>query len=98
MLNIFSALKNKAKNNNNASASTAKERLQIVIASNRRNNKLPFLKDLEEELLSVIKKYIEIKEEDMEVKVQEDEETGIEVLELNVNLPDGEELKFKGNN
>lgn len=94
MLNIFSALKGKAKSQ--SSASTAKERLQIVIASNRKNNRLPFMKDLEEELLAVIKKYIEIKEEDMEVKVQEDEETGLEVLELNVNLPEGDELNIKG--
>lgn len=97
MINIFNALK-KNRNKANASASMAKERLQIVIASNRRNSKLPFLKDLEEELLAVIKKYIEIKEGDMEVKVQEDEETGLEVLELNVNLPDGEEFNFKNQN
>ena len=94
MLNIFSALKGKVKSQ--SSASTAKERLQIVIASNRKNNKLPFMKDLEEELLAVIKKYIEVREEDMEVKVQEDEETGLEVLELNVNLPEGDELNIKG--
>lgn len=92
MLNLFSALKKK---NKETSANVAKDRLQILIASNRRHSKLPALKDLEEEILQVLRKYIEIDEKDMDIKLEEDEKTGMEVLELNVKLPDGEELNLK---
>lgn len=88
---IFNALK---KNKDTTSADIAKDRLQIVIASSRKTNKLPFLRELEDEIMQVIKKYIQIDEGDMEVKVDVDNETGLEVLEVNVSLPDGEELKL----
>lgn len=93
MLNIFSSLKKKKQES--TSANVAKNRLQILIASNRGHSQLPALKVLEEEILQVLKKYIEISEENVDLKLEEDEVTGVEVLELNVKLPDGEELTLK---
>lgn len=92
---IFNALKKKEKV---TSSSIAKDRLQIVIASSRNGNKnkLPYLRELEEEIMQVIKKYIKIDDKDMEVKVDTDNETGLEVLEVNVSLPDGEDFKIGG--
>lgn len=88
---IFNALK---KNKESTSADIAKDRLQIVIASNRQSDKMPYLRALEEEIMQVIKKYIQVDECDMEVKVDTDKDTGLEVLEVNVSLPDGEDLNI----
>lgn len=91
MFSFFNSLKKEK-----ASADIAKERLSIVIASNRKkSSRLPYLKDLEDEIMQVIKKYIEIEDKDMEVRVDTDEKTGLEVLEVNVSLPDGDELSMK---
>lgn len=88
---IFNALK---KNKETTSADIAKDRLQIVIASNRQSDKMPYLRALEEEIMQVIKKYIQVDECDMEVRVDTDKDTGLEVLEVNVSLPDGEDLNI----
>lgn len=88
---IFNALK---KNKESTSADIAKDRLQIVIASNRQSDKMPYLRALEEEIMQVIKKYIQVDECDMEVRVDTDKDTGLEVLEVNVSLPDGEDLNI----
>ncbi len=93
MLNIFGGLRKK--NKEATSANVAKNRLQILIASNRGHSQLPALKVLEEEILQVLKKYVEISEDNIDLKLEEDESTGLEVLELNVKLPDGEELNLK---
>lgn len=88
---IFNALK---KNKESTSADIARDRLQIVIASNRQSDKMPYLRALEEEIMQVIKKYIQVDECDMEVRVDTDKDTGLEVLEVNVSLPDGEDLNI----
>lgn len=93
MLNIFGGLRKK--NKEATSADVAKNRLQILIASNRGQSQLPALKVLEEEILQVLKKYVEITEENVDLKLEEDKSTGLEMLELNVTLPDGEELTLR---
>jgi cell division topological specificity factor len=70
-------------------ASTAKERLQLVVAHQRsgRANGLVFLPRLQEELLLVIRKYITVGDEAIRMNVER--EGGLEVLELNITLPEG---------
>lgn len=67
-------------------AKCAKERLQIIIAHERNENSKPdYLPLLQKEILAVIAKYVEIKNED--VKIELDRKEGCSILELNVTLP-----------
>lgn len=74
------------RNNKKTSASTAKDRLQIIVAQERMTRNGPeYLPMLKEELLLVIRKYIQVPDSAVSVKV--DKEDDYEVLELNVTLP-----------
>ncbi|RZU98015.1 cell division topological specificity factor MinE [Spiribacter vilamensis] len=71
------------------SASVAKERLQVIVARERGNRGGPdYLPALQQEILEVIRRYIEV--EDDAVRIEVDREGDCEVLELNVTLPDSE--------
>jgi len=80
-LNIF---KREQKN----TASLARERLQVIVAHQRagRANGLEFLPRLQEELLAVIRKYVVVGDDAIRMNVERD--GGLEVLELNITLPD----------
>jgi len=74
---------------NKNSASKAKDRLQIILAHERSNKmgRTPdYLPKMREEILDVIKKYVEVDDDQLEIKI--DEDNGFEVLELNLVLPD----------
>ncbi|HUS24422.1 MAG TPA: cell division topological specificity factor MinE [Candidatus Binatia bacterium] len=77
------------RNESKNSASLAKERLQLVVAHQRngRSNGLAFLPRMQEELLGVIRKYVTVGDEAIRVNVER--EGGLEVLELNITLPEG---------
>jgi cell division topological specificity factor len=69
------------------SASAAKERLQIIIARERNNRTGPdFLPALHRELIEVISKYTKVNADD--IKLSLDRQGNLEVLEVNVVLPD----------
>ena len=69
-----------------ASAVQAKERLQIVMAHERAGRTGPdYLPMLQQELLSVIAKYIDIDQNKVEVKL--DRGGDCSTLELNIELP-----------
>jgi cell division topological specificity factor len=69
------------------SASAAKERLQIIIARERSNRAGPdFLPALHRELIEVISKYTKVSADD--IKLSLDRQGNLEVLEVNVVLPD----------
>ncbi|MFE8072666.1 cell division topological specificity factor MinE [Marinobacteraceae bacterium S3BR75-40.1] len=71
----------------NTSASVAKERLQIIVAHERTRRDMPdYLPQLEQELLDVIRKYVAI--QDDQIQVQLDKNDSCSVLELNVTLPE----------
>ena len=64
----------------------AKERLQIVVAHERRQRDQPsYLPKLQSELIEVIKKYIEIDMSDVVVDISQEDLTSI--LEVNITLP-----------
>lgn len=76
------------------SASAAKERLQIIVAHQRQGQaSLEYLPRLQQELLEVIRKYVQIEEDQVQVDV--DKNGDCSVLELNVTLPEGGEIKAK---
>jgi cell division topological specificity factor len=68
-------------------ASTAKERLQIIIAHERNDRSGPdFLPALRQELIAVISKYTKVNADD--IKISLDRQGNLEVLDVNVVLPD----------
>ena len=69
-----------------ASAATAKDRLQIVMAHERVSRTSPdYLPMLQKELLAVIAKYVDIDPEKVAVKLDRGGE--ISTLEVNIELP-----------
>jgi cell division topological specificity factor len=69
------------------SADVAKERLSILIARDQiQRNQPSFLPQLQDELLEVIKKYVDIDQDDVSVTLDRDEHC--EILELNIALPE----------
>jgi cell division topological specificity factor len=77
------------------SASLAKERLQIIVAHERglRESNLDFLPKLQQELLAVVRKYVQIEDDQIKVNVEKDGDC--EVLELNIALPELEERQIR---
>ena len=75
------------------SASIAKERLQVIVAHQRSTTRNPeFFARLQQEIMNVIAKYVEV---DLnQVKVALEQQGDRSILELNVSLPDME-VKFK---
>ncbi|MFO7831794.1 MAG: cell division topological specificity factor MinE [Desulfuromonadaceae bacterium] len=72
------------------SASIAKERLQIIVAHERRKTDTPdFLPMLQQDILTVVRKYIHISED--QVKLSLDSSGDVEVLELNISLAESDE-------
>lgn len=70
-----------------SSASVAKERLQILVAHERASRNQPsYLPKLQQELLAVIRKYVNVEEDAISVNFEQDDEQ--EVLELNIVLPE----------
>lgn len=73
-----------------SSASVAKERLQILVAHDRLRSSGPdYLPQLQQEIMTVIRKYVEIGDED--VRVQLDTQGTTSVLELNITLPEDDD-------
>ena len=68
-----------------APASIARERLRVIIEQTGTASP-PYLKDLRIEILDVIKRYVNVAPEDVNVNVTRDGREA--VLELNVALPD----------
>ncbi|MDR2216035.1 MAG: cell division topological specificity factor MinE [Nevskiaceae bacterium] len=68
-------------------ASTAKERLRIIVAQERKAQNAPdYLPTLRRELLEVIRKYINIDPDAVQINLEQ--EDGRDLLEFTVTLPD----------
>jgi cell division topological specificity factor len=81
-MSIFNYLKKR-----NATASVAKERLQIIISHERSQRSTPdYLPQLQEEILAVMAKYVPINKNKVSVNVERIGNGS--VLELNVTMPD----------
>ncbi|MCY1247465.1 Cell division topological specificity factor [compost metagenome] len=70
-----------------STASIAKERLQIIVAHERGNRSQPdYLPQLQKDLLEVIRKYVPIEQEQVQVELAN--QGSCSILELNITLPD----------
>lgn len=69
------------------SAATARERLQIIVAHERQQRGQPdYLPRLQRELVEVIRKYVPI--DDDQVQVALENQGNCSILELNITLPE----------
>ena len=82
-MGIFDFLRTRPKN----TASTARERLRIIVAQERSQRGAPdYLPLLRRELLEVIRKYVNVDQEAVDIHVEKDGDH--DVLELSVALPE----------
>jgi len=69
------------------SARVAKERLQIIVAHERNRRSAPsYLSALQNDILAVVKKYVDIDADQIHIHVSQKNNTS--VLEMNVSLPE----------
>ncbi|PJD94484.1 MAG: cell division topological specificity factor MinE [Legionella sp.] len=81
-MSIFNYLRRR-----NTTASVAKERLQIIISHERsQRNTHDYLPKLQEEILAVIAKYVNIDRDQVSVNLERMGDNA--VLELNITMPD----------
>ena len=70
-----------------STASVAKERLQIIVAHERGQRSTPdYLPALQKELVEVIRKYVNIESDQIQVALEN--QGSCSILELNITLPD----------
>ena len=91
--NILNFFKKLGKNENietNGSKNKAKERLHLVLMQDRANVSADFLELMKQEIIDVIKKYIEVEENEIDVRltneVKEDGTTGAPSLYANIPI------------
>lgn len=70
------------------SAQQAKERLQLVVAHRRagRNDHPDYFPQLQQDLLNVLRKYVQVGDDAVQMEIER--EGDLEVLELNITLPE----------
>ena len=101
MLDNFTALfkKNGKKEQTEKSKNAAKERLHLVLMQDRANVSADFLEMMKMEIVDVIKKYIDVDETDMDVKlenrVNDDGTSGAPALYANIPIMGINEEKKK---
>ena len=77
-------------NKEDSSAAIAKERLQIIVAHERMQRSAPdFLPAMQQDILSVVRKYIQTTEESIRINL--DQQQHYSILEVNVQLPSATE-------
>ena len=91
IMNFFKKLGKTEKNNKETkSKQTAKERLHLVLMQDRANVSADFLEMMKQEIIEVIKKYIEVDEKEIDVRltneVKEDGTTGAPSLYANIPI------------
>ena len=72
------------------SADTAKERLQVLLALERSSSGPNFLPQLQEEILQVIKKYVEVDSDKVSIEVERGPE--VSMMDINVEFPSSSEV------
>ncbi|MBN2826276.1 MAG: cell division topological specificity factor MinE [Campylobacterales bacterium] len=69
-------------NKKKKSAQVAKDRLLIAIMTDKQNENYPFMEDLKQDIINVVKKYIEVR--DIDIKKEFDGE--FEALSIDVQV------------
>ncbi|HKK34169.1 MAG TPA: cell division topological specificity factor MinE [Desulfomicrobiaceae bacterium] len=86
-MKFFDYFRTKTDSRKSDSARVAKGRLQIIVAHERsQSRKLDYLPELQQEILKVVRRYVDVDEKS--IKIDVGQEGNCEVLELNVILPE----------
>ncbi len=90
ILNLFKRMKKNEIKEDGGSKNKAKERLHLVLMQDRANVSADFLELMKQEIIDVIKKYIEVEESEIDVRltneVKEDGTTGAPSLYANIPI------------
>ncbi len=90
IINFFKNIGKSDKKENNNSRDTAKERLHLVLMQDRANVSADFLDLMRQEIIEVIKKYVEIDEREIDVRMtnkqNEDGSNGTPLLYANIPI------------
>ena len=90
IMKFFKKLGKDESNKETKSKQTAKERLHLVLMQDRANVSADFLEMMKQEIIEVIKKYIEVDEKEIDVRltneVKEDGTTGAPSLYANIPI------------
>ncbi len=90
LLNFLKKLGKSDKKETTGSKNKAKERLHLVLMQDRANVSADFLEMMKQEIIDVIKKYIEVEESEIDVRltneVKEDGTTGAPSLYANIPI------------
>jgi len=105
ILNFFKNLSKKDKKENSVkSKDTAKDRLHLVLMQDRANVSADFLEMMKQEIIDVIKKYIEVEEQSIDVRltnqVGEDGTVGAPLLYANfpiINIKNDKKKDMQSN-
>ena len=84
---IINFVKNFQKKDKDISKQAAKDRLKLVLMQDRASVSPDFFEMMKKEIIDVIKKYIEIDEESLEVQLTRGFEAGLEGPALYANIP-----------
>lgn len=88
--NVLKFFKKFSKEGNKESKDTAKERLHLVLMQDRANVSADFMELMKQEIIEVIKKYIDVDENSIDVKltnkVNGDGTTGVPMLYANIPI------------
>jgi len=86
-MNLMERLRGSPTTNPRGSAIIARERLQILVAHDRAERNRPhYLSRLQKDILEVVRKYVNVDTNAIQVTYEQDEHR--EILELNIILPD----------
>jgi len=77
-MSLFSSLFGKKE----SSASVARDRLKLVLAHERAANSLPYMEEMKQELMDVIKKYTQVKD----IQISSQSNQNIDILEMEIIL------------
>ncbi len=89
-MNLMQLFRSASQSHKESSASVAKERLRILVAHERMSRaNHDFLPAMQKDILEVVQKYIEVAQEHINIRL--DSEGDYSILEVNVQLPEGEQ-------
>ena len=90
LVNFFKKIGKNESKETNGSKNKAKERIHLVLMQDRANVSADFLELMKQEIIDVIKKYIEVEENEIDVRltneVKEDGTTGAPSLYANIPI------------
>ncbi|MDK2917884.1 MAG: cell division topological specificity factor [Candidatus Petromonas sp.] len=87
MLQIINKLKKSFGQDNIESRQVAKERLQLVLTHDRISTSNNFIEKFKADIKNAVLEYVEISDNDIDVRIEKSEENGAIISKLVANIP-----------